>query len=287
MRHSRGSTIAGGLPTPDAILDQVPGENFPVAPVFLPRAVRRHLLAIYGFARLVDDVGDEAAGDRRRLLDAVERDLEPIWRGGAPGHPIIKALVPTVHALDLPAEPFRRLIAANRQDQVVRRYQRFEDLLAYCELSANPVGHLVLQVFGVATPERRSLADRVCTALQLVEHCQDVAEDLARDRIYLPLEDLARFGCHESDLAQAPASRRVRRLLAFQVDRIAALLDAGAPLVGSLTGRARLATAGFVGGGRAALTAIRAADHDVLTATPKPSRLGVASESLAVAMRGR
>jgi phytoene synthase len=142
-------------------------------------------------------------------------------------------------------------------------------------------------VFGVATPERRSLADRVCTALQLVEHCQDVAEDLARDRIYLPQEDLARFGCRESDLAQPSASPRVRRLLAFQVDRTAALLDEGAPLVGLLTGRARLGVAGFVGGGRAALAAIRAAGYDVLTAVPGPSRLRLTSELLAVAVRGR
>jgi squalene synthase HpnC len=275
-----------GLADRDAVMAKAAGENFPVAPRLLPGRLRRHLLAIYGFARLVDDLGDEAPGDRAAQLDRVERELELVWQG-RPSHPVLVALAPTARSLGLPPEPFRRLIAANRRDQVVHRYPTFADLLAYCELSANPVGQLVLAVFGAASPERLRLADAVCTALQLTEHWQDVAEDLARGRVYLPQEDLAAFGCTEADLAAPAAGPAVRRLLRFQVDRTAALLDRGAALVGTLGGPARLAVAGFVGGGRAALAAIAAAGYDVLAGPPRPTRPRLAREALAALVRGR
>jgi squalene synthase HpnC len=249
---------------------QAAAENFPVASRLLPRAQREHLLAIYGFARLVDDTGDEAAGDRLALLDELERDLERVW-GGAPRHPLLRRLQPTVVACGLEPPPFAALIDANRRDQLVHRYETIDDLLAYCALSANPVGELVLRVFGAATPERLRLSDAVCSGLQLVEHWQDVGEDLARGRVYVPAADLARFGCTADDLAIAPATPAVRRLMAFECARARRLLDRGAPLMRTLRGRPALAVAAFVAGGRSALGAIAAGGYDVLGASPRPT----------------
>jgi squalene synthase HpnC len=274
---------------PEAVIAKAANENFPVAPLLLPRAVRRHLLAIYGFARLVDDIGDEVPGDRLAQLDLIERDLDRIWANGmgspGPRHPLLIELASTVRAFDIPPEPFHRLIQANRQDQAVSRYQRFEDLVAYCELSANPVGHLVLYVFQAVTPERLRMSDDICTALQLTEHWQDVAEDLARDRVYLPQEDLARFSVGHDELGAPTAGERVRRLMRFQVARTAELFDRGAPLVGTLRGRARLTIAGFLAGGRAALAAIAGAGYDVLSMSPKPTRRRLARELSSILLR--
>src|SRR5207247_9169706 len=178
---------------------------------------------------------------------------EAPYAGATPEHQVLRALAPTVRACALPAEPFRRLIEANRRDQEVRRYGPFDELLGYCRLSAAPVGELVLHVFGAATPQRIALSDRVCAGLQVTEHLQDVAEGHARGRVYLPREDLARFGCGEEELASGgPALRAV---LGFEAQRARALLDAGAPLARQLPWRARLAIAGFVAGGRTALEA--------------------------------
>jgi squalene synthase HpnC len=192
-----------------------------------------------------------------------------------------------VAACAIPAQPFLDLIQANRQDQTVSRYQSFGDLLAYCRLSANPVGRLVLHVFGAATPQREALSDKVCTALQLAEHWQDVAEDLRAGRIYLPAEDMERFGCSERDLAAPAAGPGVRALIAFEERRARALLDEGAPIVGTLRGAARAAVAGYVAGGRAALAAIAASGHDVLRATPRPGRWRVAAEIVRAYAAGR
>lgn len=266
---SRDSPAA--LPAPESVMAQASAENFPVASRLLPADTRAHLLAIYGFARLVDDVGDETAGDRLALLDALESDLERVFAAAAtPRNPLLIALKPTVIRCSLPIEPFRRLIEANRRDQLVHRYESFEQLVGYCELSANPVGELVLGVFGAATPERIELSDRVCTGLQLVEHWQDVAEDYRRGRVYLPADDLARFGIAEAELASTTATPSFRHMLAFQVARARELLDRGAPLIHTLSGRARFATAAFVAGGRAALDAIERAGFDVLGAEPRP-----------------
>jgi squalene synthase HpnC len=240
-------------------------ENFPVAARVLPARYRRRLLAVYGYARLVDDIGDEAPhDDRTRLLDEVAEDLERVAAGAAPRLPALRALAPTVHELAIPIDPFRRLIEANRQDQVVARYDTFDDLMAYCELSANPVGHIVLHVFGAATEHRVGLSDRVCSALQIVEHCQDVGEDYARGRIYLPGDDLRRFGCAEADLKERVTPTRLRGVIACQADRAGRLLDEGAPLVAELTGFARIAVAGYVAGGRATVAALERGRYDVL-----------------------
>ncbi|MCK9924263.1 squalene synthase HpnC [Frankia sp. AgPm24] len=256
----------------DQLLLAAPAENFPVAPIVLPPAVRTHFNALYAYCRFVDNLGDEADGDRLALLDRLDVDLAVIWAGGEPELPVLRRLAPTVRACDLPAEPFERLVEANRQDQLVTRYETFDDLVRYCTLSADPVGRMVLGVFGLATPDRVVLSDRVCTALQLVEHWQDVAEDLAAGRIYLPLEDLDAFGVTEDDLRAPSAGPAVRHLMAFEVTRARAVIDAGAPLVSMVPGRLRLALAGFVGGGRSALDAIRRADYDVLSGTPKAAK---------------
>jgi squalene synthase HpnC len=269
---SRADAVDSPLPGLGDLMAKHRAENFPVAFRLLPRATRGHLLAIYGFARLTDDVGDEAPGDRLALLDEIEREIDRVFAGEQPRHALMRQLAPTVRALALPEEPFRRLVAANRQDQRVSRYEHYEQLADYCALSANPVGHLVLGVFGVVTPERLAQSDAICTALQLVEHWQDVAEDLAAGRIYLPAEDLRRFGCSEVDLKASAASPALRRLMAFEVQRARKLLREGEPLAGSLRGGARLAIAGFVAGGRAALDGIAAQDFDVLARPPRVRR---------------
>jgi squalene synthase HpnC len=263
---------ADPLPCADVVLPQARRENFVVAPPLLPRNVRGHLLAIYGFARLVDDIGDEAPGDRLAQLALVEAELDLIFAGGAPDHPLMRDVARTIRALDLPSDPFRRLIEANRRDQVVTRYETYDELLSYCELSANPVGRLVLHVFGMATPSSQRLSDAICTGLQLTEHWQDIAEDVGNGRVYLPQEDLRRFGCAEQDLRAPTASSALRRLVAFEVNRARGLLVRGGPLVRTMRGRARLAIAGFAAGGHAALDAIEAAGYDVLACRPKSTR---------------
>ncbi|WP_214415846.1 squalene synthase HpnC [Sphaerisporangium fuscum] len=262
-------------------------ENFPVALRLLPRRYRAHLSAVYGFARFVDDVGDEAEpGERLRLLDAVESDLARLYAGAAPRLPYIRALAPTVEACAIPPEPLRRLAEANRRDQVVSRYETFDDLLGYCELSANPVGHLVLHVFGAATPRRLAWSDGVCSALQVLEHCQDVGEDYARGRIYLPGRDLRRFGCTEDDLAGTTTPATLRRVVALQVERAVRLLGNGVPLVVSLAGPARVAVAGYVAGGRATATALRRSGHDVLGRAVRPRRARLAGAWLRLLATG-
>ncbi|MFD4475505.1 squalene synthase HpnC [Streptomyces sp. NPDC058471] len=271
-----------------AVLAKAADENFPVAPFFLPRAWRDDLMAVYGYARLVDDIGDgdlapggadarylgvdpEAADDRLALLDAFEADLHRVF-DSTPMHPLMRALQPTVRRCGLTPEPFLGLIEANRQDQLVARYETYDDLLAYCELSANPVGRLVLGITGTATPERIRRSDAVCTALQIVEHLQDVAEDLGRNRIYLPAEDMKRFHVQERDLAAPTAGASVRALVAYEAERARCLLNEGTPLVGSVHGRLKVLLAGFVAGGRAAVSAIVAAGYDVLPGPPKPTK---------------
>ncbi|GAB1326360.1 squalene synthase HpnC [Streptomyces sennicomposti] len=284
-----------------ATLDKAADENFPVAPFFLPRAWRTDLMAVYGFARLVDDIGDgdlapggadarllgvsaTDAQDRLVLLDAFEADLRRVF-DGAPRHPLLRRLQPTVRRCALPIAPFLGLIAANRQDQLVARYETWDDLLAYCELSANPVGRLVLGVTGTSTPERVRRSDAICTALQIVEHLQDVKEDLGRDRVYLPAEDMKRFHVQEADLAAPTAGASVRALVAYEAERARDLLNEGAPLVGSVHGRLKLLLAGFVAGGRAAVDAIAAAAYDVFPGPPKPGKVQLLRE-VGVTLRG-
>jgi squalene synthase HpnC len=293
------------------------GENFPVALRLLPERYRRHLIALYCFARLTDDLGDEVRGAwgvrgewgdgqppheqggsgrdrppettqlRLRLLDELANDVDRIYAGATPHSPVMRDMAETVRQCHVPAQPLYDLIQANRQDQQVTRYQTFTELARYCELSANPVGRIVLYIFGAATPGRIALSDSICTALQLAEHWQDVAEDLANGRIYLPAEDLERFGCTEADLARPAAGPAIRDLMRFETGRAVGLLDEGAPLVGTLRGAARLAVAGYLAGGRAALAAIRAQRYDVLSATARPRKPRLAAELAKAYVRGK
>ncbi|GAA4842673.1 squalene synthase HpnC [Kitasatospora terrestris] len=298
--------------TDGATLEKADLENFPVAPSFLPAAWRTDLMAVYGFARLVDDAGDGDLADpagvaallgvdadpgqegfRPALLDGLERDLDRVFEqalepaAAPPRHPLMRDLVPTVRAHALTPEPFRNLIEANRVDQRATRYPAWADLRHYCTLSADPVGRLVLAIAGRATPERIELSDAICTGLQLVEHLQDVAEDLGRGRIYLPQESMARFGVTEADLAEPAASGPVRALIASEAARARTLLDRGAPLVGTVQGRLRLLLAGFTAGGYAALAAVEAAGFDVLAHQPKPDKRRLALKAAALFAKGR
>ena len=281
-RDSAGGRAMLSHPTPgsradpivaDAMAVKAAAENFPVALRMLPRRYRDHLTAVYSFARTVDDIGDEAPpGQRLALLADLRDDLERLYAGlgaagpgaaggpdgsvGEPRHPAVRGLAKVVTDCAVPVQPFRDLIAANEQDQVVFRYETFDDLLGYCALSANPVGRIVLDVFGCRTPGRAELSDSVCSGLQIVEHLQDVAEDFRAGRIYLPAADLRQHGCSEQDLAAASAGPQLRRLIAAEAARAGALIAVGSPLVGELRGAARAAVAGYVAGGRAALAAI-------------------------------
>jgi squalene synthase HpnC len=261
------------------------GENFPVALRVLPTRIRRHLLALYTYARYVDDLGDEPDsagrddGPEARLaaLHHVERAVRALYEGHPPRHPVLVRLAPTVVECRFPLDPLLRLIEANRRDQQVTRYPTFGALVEYCHLSADPVGELVLHVFDAATPARITLSNRICTALQIIEHLQDVAEDRRRGRIYLPTRDLAAAGVPEETLDAARADEPLRKVVRRQAERARELLDAGAPLVGDLRGWARLAVGGYVAGGRAALAALARADYDPLPGPPKPTRAGIAA----------
>jgi squalene synthase HpnC len=260
------------VPTANAVMARAATENFAVSNWVLPRRVRSHLLAVYGFARLVDELGDSVSGDRLAALDWLERELDRAYAGCAE-HPLLVGLEPTLRECALARAPFVRLIEANRVDQRVSRYQTWEQLRGYCALSADPVGELVLAVLGLSTPARIALSDAICTALQLTEHCQDVAEDYAHGRIYLPAEDLARYGCLPADLAAARAGGPLREVLAFEVARARALFATGAPLIDELPGiRERMAVAAFVSGGRAALDTIERTGYEVLRGPPRASR---------------
>jgi squalene synthase HpnC len=257
------------------VIRQAGAENFPVASWCLPRAVRDHLLAVYGFARLADDIGDEAEGDRVALLDWLEAELDRAAVGEAT-HPLLRRLAATIAQCDLPLQPFRDLIEANRRDQCVLRYETFDDLVDYCRLSAVPVGRLVLAVLGESTAARVALSDDICVGLQVVEHLQDVAEDAACGRIYLPQSDLRAFGCAESDVSSPHTGPRLRALLRHEAGRARRLLSASVPLARELPLRPRIAVCGFGAGGLAALDAMERAGYDVLgqRCRPRSFRLG-------------
>lgn len=268
------------LPGDGDVLGRAGRENFKVASRVLPRAARDHLMAFYGYARLVDYIGDEYPGDRLAALawieEETERSLADPHRQGL--HNLVAAAAGAVNSLGADPAPLFRLIEANRQDQTVSSYGTFEELAAYCSLSANPVGRLVLAAFGAATPARVRFSDSVCTALQLVEHWQDVKEDARAGRVYIPAEDLDRFGVSAAELVAAPpASRALRSLMVFESARARRLLREGTPVIEGLDRRARWAVAGFIAGGHAALDAIAACGFDPLYGAPRPRPRRVAS----------
>jgi squalene synthase HpnC len=259
------------VPGLEEVMARAGGENFPVATRLLGTRLRESLLAIYGFARLVDQVGDEVEGDRIALLAWLDAEIDRIYAGETPEHPALRRMAVVAREAGIPTEELHRLVEANRVDQTVSSYATFDDLLAYCALSANPVGRMVLHVFGAATGERIELSDAICSGLQVTEHLQDVREDLARGRVYLPQEDLARFGCDVDDLAASPSPERVRTLIAFEVERARRLFDRGEPLINAVRGRPRIAVTAFVAGGRAALAGIERAGFAIEGRPQRPS----------------
>jgi squalene synthase HpnC len=246
-------------------------ENFPVALRLLPRTVRDHLRTIYDIARVIDDTGDEGDGDHTSDLLELRSRLVRVWSDEPPTSGLLGRLATTARACDLDAEPFNRLIEANLRDQRVTRYPHRSDLIEYCTYSADPIGRLVLAVFGATTTETVALSDQVCTGLQILEHCQDVGEDYRRGRIYLAGDDLDRYGVNESDFTADRVSPGLRHAVRATAQSAQDLLRAGPPLIGLLHGTARIAVAGYLAGGLATFDALRAADWQVLPAGPRPN----------------
>jgi squalene synthase HpnC len=251
-------------------------ENFPVASFLFPRRLRPHLRAVYGFARLVDILGDELEGDRLAALEELEREVEACY-SGQPSWPVLQALQPTIGKFDLPREPFLRLIEANRIDQRVSEYETWDDLREYCRHSADPVGQLVLGLLRLDRDrELVAASDDVCTGLQLVNFLQDVPRDLELGRIYLPAEDRRRFGVTVLDRPSA----ELLELLRYEAARARGLLAAGRLLQGRIGGRVGRAVGLFARGGLAALDALEGAEWDVFTQRPRPSRTRLALAAL-------
>jgi squalene synthase HpnC len=252
-------------------------ENFPVASLLFPRALRPHLRAVYGFARLVDILGDEAEGDRLALLDELAREVDECYGAAPPAWPVMRQLQPTIREFDLPREPFLRLIEANRMDQRISEYPTWADLKHYCVHSADPVGRLVLGLLRRADDVALVAAsDDVCTGLQLVNFLQDVPRDLALGRVYLPVEDRRRYDVTVLDAPNGPLTR----LLRFEADRARGLLSRGQLLRQQIGGRVGRAVGLFARGGLAALEALEEAEWDIFTRRPRPSRLRLAREAL-------
>ena len=256
------------------------GENFPVVSVLAPRWARPHLRAVYGFARLVDNLGDEAAGDRSALLDELERELD-----GTPQTDVMRRLHATIVDRGLSREPFARLIEANRIDQRKSRYESWDEVREYCAYSADPVGRIVLAIYGRdGDPELVAMSDSICTGLQLVNFLQDPPRDLALGRVYLPQDSLRRFGVSDEDLA-GPLTGPVVRLLSFEGLRARELLEAGLPLRRALGGRPGMAVDLYARGGLATLDALEGAGWDVYSSRPAPTRWTFARLALAELVR--
>jgi len=248
-------------------------ENFTVGSLFIPKNLRRHMYNIYAYCRFSDDLGDELGSKEESLhqLNAWEKELEACYRGKAT-HPIFIALSETILEFDIPKEPFLRLITAFKQDQLKTRYQTFQEVLGYCENSANPVGHLVLYLFGYRDAHRQALSDFTCTALQLANFWQDVKRDYKISRIYIPLEDMERFGVLETDFERSHATFAIKQLLKFQVERTKGLFEQGYPLVREVKGLLKIDLRAFTEGGLAVLKGIEKLDYDVLVERPVVSR---------------
>jgi squalene synthase HpnC len=252
-------------------------ENFPVASFLFPRRLRPHLRAVYGFARLVDILGDEIEGDRLAALAELEREVEASY-SGKPSWPVLLALQPTIREFALPREPFLLLIEANRIDQRVFEYETWDELREYCRHSADPVGRLVLGLLRLdGDRELAAASDDVCTGLQLVNFLQDVPRDLELGRIYLPAEDRRRFGVTELDRPSA----ELLELLRYEAARARGLLAAGRLLHERIGGRMGRAVGLFARGGLAAIDALETAEWDVFTQRPRPSRTRLALAALA------
>lgn len=248
-------------------------ENFTLGSRLLPRDLRRHIAAIYAFARSADDLADEGhATSQERLvrLAAYETQLELCVAGRAAA-PLFVALGETIRRFELPLDLFRALLAAFRRDAEFRPFETFDQLRDYCRQSADPVGRLVLRLFGYRDAERAGLADRICTGLQLTNFWQDLAVDARKGRLYVPLEDIGRFGCTRAELQRGVLTAPVRKLIAFEVDRARRLLLGGLPLAGHVAPRLAREVRLFAWGGLAVLRGIETVDYDVYRRRPTVS----------------
>jgi squalene synthase HpnC len=248
-------------------------ENFSVATWFLPRRLRQHFFNVYAYCRIADDLGDEV-GDRAAslaLLDQWQAELDACYQG-APKHPVFVALAETVRQFDIPQHEFSDLLTAFRQDQTVTRFETFAEVLAYCHYSANPVGHLVLYLGGYRDAERQQLSDYTCTGLQLANFWQDVSVDYAKGRIYLPLEDLRRFGAAEDDIARQQNTPAFRGLMKFEVERAQQWFRRGFPLIARVDRELAVDLELFSRGGQEILHAIEKQDFAVLGHRPAISK---------------
>ncbi len=245
-------------------------ENFPVASLLIPRQSRGHIAAIYAFARIADDYADEGSvppDERLRNLDEWERRLDRAI-AGQPDHLVLLAIADTMESTGIEEKPLKDLLSAFRQDVTKERYATFQEVLDYCSRSANPVGRMVLGVFGEETPENIALSDEICTALQLTNFWQDISIDIRKPRLYLPLEDLERFGYTEQDLQSGIASERFRELMRFQVDRTEEMFRKGNPLSDRVAVLRRELQLTWWGG-MTILRKIRRLDYDVLRIRPR------------------
>ena len=248
-------------------------ENFHVATWFLPKALRPHFQSIYAYCRVSDDLGDEVGSTAQALalLDQWGGELDACYEGRA-RHPVFVALSETIRACSIPKEPFADLLTAFRQDQVVTRYASMSDVLGYCRYSANPVGRLVLYACGEAPEEKFALSDATCSALQLANFWQDVREDFARGRVYLPQDEMERFGVSDATIAAGIATPEFRELLHHEVDYARTLFRQGMPLIGMVKRDLALDLDLFSRGGLEILRAIERRNFDVLTARPAISK---------------
>lgn len=258
-------------------------ENFPVLSWFVPPALRQHFANVYAYCRWSDDLADEVRDPRRslELLDWWESELDgcyggghlpypPLVKGGSiPTHPVMVALQATIEQFGIPRQPFVDLLTAFRRDQRQSRYATFDELRDYCRCSADPVGRLVLYLCARFSDENAVLSDRICTGLQLANFWQDVSVDLQKGRIYLPTEDLARFGVSEAELLSGDCAPAFVELMRFEVDRAEAWLRQGLPLVGRMPGRLKIVIAMFAQGGLSILQKVRDIDYNVVTQRPK------------------
>ena len=267
---ARGRTLlAGCVPGVQLPIDHY--ENFPVASWLLPRHLRPPIEAIYGFARGADDVADEGdAPQAERLagLDRYSRALDRIEAGAPPAEPMFARISWAIREYALPIPLLRDLIDAFRQDVVKKRYASYAELLDYSRRSANPVGRLVLHVMDMGSPRNAERSDAICSALQFINFWQDVEVDWRKDRVYIPQEDLERFGVREEDIAAHRADERWRALMAFECDRSRELLLRGAPLTRELPGRLGLEIRATVAGGARILDRIEAVGGDVFRQRP-------------------
>jgi squalene synthase HpnC len=249
-------------------------ENFSVATWFLPQRLKQHFFNVYAYCRISDDLGDET-GDTKaslQLLDEWEAELNACY-AGSPRHPVFVALAGTVKEFDIPQHEFSDLLHAFRQDQTITRYDTFDDLLGYCRYSANPVGHLVLYLCGYRDAERQELSDFTCTALQLANFWQDVTPDYSKGRIYLPVEDMQKFGVTEPDIARQTNTPSFVEMMRFEVERARQWFDRGLPLVGKVDRELAIDLELFSRGGQEILRAIERQGYAVLGHRPAISKV--------------